>query len=139
MCKNSFSWGTFESPLEIPSPRPGIHLFCTSLKWAIPPSPGYSLLACSPPAVGVTLSLLGRFPLAGLHLSHRNLPRLCCAHSGHTGHSITVLSALGPGMSVQASPHSPPGTSRSSTYFPVFLTRGPQGMPPGGSLPAPFS
>lgn len=81
------------------------------------------------------LAFLERLPLAGLHLSHRDLPRLCPTHSRHTGHYSAVLSVSGPSMRVQTSPHSP--LSKSSIYFPLSLTSGPQGMPPGGSLPAP--
>ena len=69
----------------------------------------------SPPSVVITLSM-GRVPLAGVCLAHRDLPSLCFSYSGQPS---TVLSlSWGQEVRVQAPSRRPSGTSGSSTSFP---------------------
>lgn len=82
-------------PLRVlwrPPPSPGIPLVCTSLNGNA--SSLWLLTALlSTLAVYLLLELLvSTVLLAHLHLAHRDLPRLCLAHSGHTDHSSPVPS-----------------------------------------------
>ena len=112
-------WRTFESSLEtLPITRDPSSLYFSqvansSFPW-LQLSP--QLRLWSPPSVVITLSSMGRVPLAGVCLAHRDLPSLCFSYSGQPR---TVLSlSWGQEVRVQASPHRPSGTSGSSTLFP---------------------
>lgn len=93
-CSNSLFQ---EGPLRQPFPLTGdlLHLHFSSVGNAS--FPRLLIVLSSTPVlqsttVGVTLSLLGKIPLAGLYLAHKDLLRCCPVHSGHTGHSSTVSS-----------------------------------------------
>lgn len=86
-----------EGPLRHPFPITGdlLHLHFPSWDNAFFPRlliVLLSTLVLQSTTVGITLSLLGKVPLAGLYLAHKDLLRCCPVHSGHTGHSRTVSS-----------------------------------------------
>ena len=101
--------------------------FFLPLLTALPSTSHPQVWLWSPPSVGTTLSSMGRVPLAGLCLAHRDLPSLCFSYSGHPS---TVLSlSQGQEVRVQAPPHRPSGTSGSNTYFPRPQLQNHEGWP----------